>query len=157
MATAREYAVRLATAESLTGGLVCAALTDVPGSSAVVRGAVVSYASDVKRDVLGVDADLLEREGAVHPEVAAAMALGAVRVLGADLALATTGVAGPDPSDGQPVGTVYVACARRDAVPVVRRLTLAGDRATIRWGSVDAVLGLALETLAGASTARRPG
>ena len=147
----------VACAESLTGGLVCATLVSVPGASAVVRGGVVAYAVDAKAALLGVDPDLLGRVGAVDPEVAAALARGAARVLGATWGVGTTGVAGPDPSDGQPVGTVYVACARRDAVPVVRRLTLAGDRATIRWGSVDAVLGLALETLAGASTARRPG
>lgn len=142
-----EQGVLLATAESLTGGLLCAALTDVPGASAVVRGAVVSYASDVKRDLLGVDGALLAREGAVHPDVAAGMASGALRVLGADLGLATTGVAGPDPSDGQPVGTVYVACALRDAAPVVRRLALAGSRAEIREGTVEAALTLALEVV----------
>lgn len=147
VAAAVERGVSIATAESLTGGLVCAALTDVPGASAVVRGAVVSYATDIKRDVLGVDGGLLAREGAVHPDVAGAMAAGVVGVLGADLGVATTGVAGPDPADGQPVGTVYVACALRGGLPVVRRLALAGSRAEIREGSVDAALSLALEAL----------
>ena len=109
LAALHERGLTVGTAESLTGGLVVAALTDVPGASASVVGSVVSYATRVKRDVLGVDADLLAARGAVDPEVAAAMASGVCRVLGCDVGLATTGVAGPDPQDGQPVGTVYVA------------------------------------------------
>ncbi len=85
------------TAESLTGGLVCAALTSVPGASAVVRGGVVAYASEVKADVLAVDRALLEREGAVNAAVARDLAEGARRVLRCDVGLATTGVAGPGP------------------------------------------------------------
>lgn len=99
----------VACAESLTGGLVCATLVSVPGASAVVRGGVVAYAVDAKAALLGVDPDLLGRVGAVDPEVAAALARGAARVLGATWGVGTTGVAGPDPSDGMPVGTVFVA------------------------------------------------
>ena len=105
------------TAESLTGGLVCAALTSVPGSSACVRGGIVSYAVAVKADVLGVDPDLLARQGAVDPAVAVQMAMGARQLLAADLAVATTGAAGPDPDPGGlvsgpvPPGKGYVAVA----------------------------------------------
>lgn len=90
----------VATAESLTGGLVCAELTSVPGSSAVVLGGVVSYAVEVKADVLGVDTELLARQGAVDPAVAVQMAVGVRRLLGSDFALATTGSAGPEPDPG---------------------------------------------------------
>src|SRR5689334_4106375 len=118
----------VATAESLTGGLVCAALTDVPGASAVVRGAVVAYATELKAQVLGVDPDLLATGGAVQAEVARQMATGVCRVLGAEIGIATTGVAGPEPQDGHPVGTVFVAVAGGGRT-VVRELALAGDRA----------------------------
>ncbi|WP_426567100.1 CinA family protein [Angustibacter sp. McL0619] len=101
----------IGTAESLTGGLLAAAITDVPGASRVFRGGVVSYATDVKHDLLGVDGDLLARVGAVDPAVAAAMAAGVCRRLGVDLALATTGVAGPDGQDGQVPGTVWIGLA----------------------------------------------
>jgi nicotinamide-nucleotide amidase len=136
----------VATAESLTGGLVCAALTDVPGASAVVRGAVVAYATGLKAQVLGVDPDLLATGGAVQAEVARQMATGVCRVLAAEVGVATTGVAGPDPQDGRAVGTVFVAVAAQGRV-LVRELALAGDRATIRARTVDAALGLLLEAL----------
>ena len=137
----------VATAESLTGGLVCAALTDVPGASAVVRGAVVAYATELKAQVLGVDPDLLATGGAVQAEVARQMATGVCRVLGAQVGVATTGVAGPDPQDGHPVGTVFVAVAAEGRVRV-RELWLAGDRATIRAGTVEAALDLVAEIVA---------
>jgi nicotinamide-nucleotide amidase len=131
----------LGCAESLTGGLVCAALTDVPGASAVVRGAVVSYATDVKADVLGVDSGLLASLGAVNAEVARQMAQGACRVLASDWGVATTGVAGPDPQDGAAVGTVFVAVAGPGGCEAVE-LRLPGDRAAIRRAAVAAVLDL---------------
>ncbi|WP_299446983.1 CinA family protein [uncultured Phycicoccus sp.] len=137
--TARGLTV--ATAESLTGGLVCATLTEVPGASAVVRGGVVSYAADVKASVLGVDPALLARVGAVDGDVAAAMAAGVRDLLGADLGVATTGVAGPDPADGQPVGTVYVAVAGPAGTRVERK-AFEGDRAQIRRASVESALRL---------------
>jgi nicotinamide-nucleotide amidase len=139
----------VATAESLTGGLVCAALTDVPGASAVVRGSVVAYATEVKSVVLGVDADLLASGGAVQAEVARQMAVGVCRVLGADVGVATTGVAGPDPQDGQPVGTAFVAVAWGD-LGKVRALVLEGDRRTIRRACVEAALDLVAEVLGSA-------
>lgn len=139
----------VATAESLTGGGVCAALTGVPGASQVVRGGVVAYASDVKAQVLGVDAGLLAASGAVDPQVAVQLALGARRVLRADVGVGTTGVAGPDPCDGMPVGTVFVAVALGEATRV-RRLELgpAGEREAIREASVAAALELVLAELA---------
>lgn len=134
------------TAESLTGGLVCAALTSVPGASAVVRGGVVAYASEVKADVLAVDRALLEREGAVNAAVARDLAEGARRVLRCDVGLATTGVAGPDPADGAPVGTVYVAASGPWGI-LVERHVLTGDRADIRSATVRAALQLLEEGL----------
>ena len=131
----------LATAESLTGGMLCATLVDVPGASDVLRGGVVAYLPETKRDVLGVDADLIERVGTVHADVAAAMAEGAVRVLGSTWGVATTGVAGPEPSEGKPVGTVHVAVAGPGGVQT-RDLSLHGDRAMIREQAVDAALSL---------------
>ena len=136
----------IATAESLTGGLVAAALTSVPGSSAAVRGGVVSYATDVKADFLGVPADLLERYGAVHGAVAEAMAQGARERLGATTGVATTGVAGPDPAEGKPVGMVFVAVAGPGGL-ASRQLALTGDREAIRAATVESVLGLLLGSL----------
>ena len=145
----------VATVESLTGGLVCAALTSVPGSSAVVRGGVVSYALAVKADLLGVDEDLLERQGAVDPAVAMQMALGARRLLGSDYAVATTGSAGPDPDPGGavtgpvPPGRGFVAVAG-PGVEVVAGFSCEGqDRAGVRRHAVDAALELLGRVLAG--------
>jgi nicotinamide-nucleotide amidase len=136
----------VATAESLTGGLVSAALTGVPGASVVVRGGVVSYSTEVKASVLGVDPELLARAGAVAASVAEQMAAGTRAVLDADYGLATTGVAGPDPAEGQPVGRVFVAVAG-PGTSRVQVLDLRGDRALIRAQSVLAVLRLLGEML----------
>jgi nicotinamide-nucleotide amidase len=136
----------IATAESLTGGLVAAALTSVPGSSAAVRGGIVSYATDVKADLLGVPPDLLERHGAVHGAVAEAMAQGTRERLGATTGVATTGVAGPDPAEGKPVGMVFVAVAGPGGL-ASRQLALAGDREEIRAATVASVLGLLISAL----------
>ena len=131
----------VATAESLTGGLVVATLVDVPGASRVVRGGVVAYAADVKASMLGVPAALLDERGTVDPDVASAMAQGARDRLRATYGLATTGVAGPEPHDGAPVGRVHVAVAGPDGV-TARSLDLAGDRAAVRHGAVVAALAL---------------
>lgn len=139
----RQAGLTVGTAESLTGGLVVVALTDVPGASQSVVGSVVSYATRVKRDVLGVDAGLLLARGAVDPDVARQMARGVCRALGCDVGLATTGVAGPDPSDGRPVGTVFVAVATATGPAQVEQLALAGDRDSIRRAATEAVLRLA--------------
>ncbi|MFD8329023.1 CinA family protein [Streptomyces lydicus] len=137
----------LAVAESLTGGLVAGALTAVPGASRVLRGSVTAYATDLKRELLGVDGALLAAHGAVDAEVARQMAEGVRRVLGADWGIATTGVAGPEPQDGQPVGTVFVAVRGPGGAGEVRRLALTGDRDRIRRDTIDAVLALLLSEL----------
>ncbi|MGX1912227.1 CinA family protein [Streptomyces phaeochromogenes] len=149
----------LAVAESLTGGLVAADLAAVPGASKAFRGSVTAYATDLKRDVLGVDATLLDQRGAVDPQVAAQMAAGARKVLGADWGIATTGVAGPEPQGGQPVGTVFVAVdgpqgASGEGVlgGKVVALRLNGSRTEIRMESVRSVLALLLEQLVGELT-----
>ncbi|GAA3547850.1 competence protein [Aeromicrobium flavum] len=139
VAALRAAGQTVATAESLTGGLVCATLVDVPGASDVVRGAVVAYQPDVKTAVLGVDADLIAREGTVNPAVAEQLALGVRDRLGATWGLGTTGVAGPGPSEGHPPGTVHLAVAGPDGV-VSRRLELSGDRDAVRRSAVRAVL-----------------
>lgn len=143
---ATRLGVTVATAESLTGGLVAAALTDVPGSSAVVRGAVVAYASDLKVSHLGVPEDLVAAYGVVSAQCASAMAAGVRAALAATWGIATTGVAGPSPQEGKPVGTVYVAVAGPDDA-VVQELTLAGSRSAIRAATVEAALQLILRVL----------
>ncbi|MCW7946195.1 damage-inducible protein CinA [Streptomyces hygroscopicus] len=149
----------LAVAESLTGGLVAAEITAAPGASKVFRGSVTAYATDLKRDVLRVDGTLLAARGAVDPQVAAQMAVGVRKALGADWGLATTGVAGPEPQDGQPVGTVFVAVdgpfeevSGELGGGKVAALRLNGDRAEIRMESVRSVLALLLQELAGEQT-----
>lgn len=142
------------TAESLTGGLVAAALTDVPGSSAVLLGGVVAYSPQVKISVLGVPAEVVAEHGAVSHECALAMAAGARRLVGADWAVATTGVAGPGPSEGRPAGTVHVVVAGESAV-VHRALHLDGDRTAVRSLSVDTALDLLEEAVR--STRSGPG
>lgn len=141
---ARRWTV--AVAESLTGGLVSAALVDVAGASRTVRGAVVAYATDLKASLLGVDHELLATRGAVDPDVAAAMASGVRERLGADVGLATTGVAGPGTQDGHSPGTVHVAVATPDGVRV-GSAQLPGDRRAVRTAARDLVLGLALDVL----------
>ncbi|MFJ9701126.1 CinA family protein [Streptomyces fradiae] len=136
----------LAVAESLTGGLVAAELTSVPGASRVFLGSVTAYATRLKRDLLGVDGELLARRGAVDAEVALQMARGVRSRLGASWGVATTGVAGPEPQDGRPVGTVYVAVCGPSGGPAeagkAAALRLDGGRAEIRGESVRSVLEL---------------
>ncbi|WP_223625346.1 CinA family protein [Microbacterium sp. EST19A] len=139
----------LGVAESLTGGAVCAELVSVPGASAVLLGGVVAYATPVKHTVLGVDAELLAQHGPVHPAVAREMAdgvRGVVSVAGraADVGIATTGIAGPESPDGQPVGTVHVGVVTPVAAQT-RELHLVGDRAAIRAQTVSAALAFLLE------------
>jgi len=145
-----ERGTTVAVAESLTGGLLAAELTSVPGASAVVLGGAVVYATELKHTLLGVDADLLAAEGPVHPEVARQLAVGvrdrlAVAGRRADLGVATTGVAGPDPQGGRPVGTVYIGISS-DAGARSVALALTGDRDGIRRQTVaEAVQALADE------------
>ncbi|MCW3494035.1 CinA family protein [Microbacterium sp. SSM24] len=136
----------VAVAESLTGGLVAATIVEVPGASAALRGGVVAYATDIKRDVLGVDAGLLASAGAVDPEVARQMASGVRTLLGADVGIATTGVAGPGAQDGKPVGTVCIAVVTPDAA-VSSTEIFSGDRAAVRAAATEAALRAALARL----------
>lgn len=144
---ARERGLTLGTAESCTGGLVSGCLTAVPGSSDVVRGAVVSYAIDVKRAVLGVADEVFDDPavGAVSPECAEQMARGARFVLGCDVAVSVTGIAGPGGAEpGKPVGTVWLglsAAAGERSVP----LALEGDRAAVRHAAVARAVALLRE------------
>jgi nicotinamide-nucleotide amidase len=140
----------VAVAESLTGGLVAAALTEVPGASRAFRGSVTAYATELKRDLLGVDGTLLAERGAVDSDVARGMAAGVRAALGADWGIATTGVAGPDPQTGpgdHPVGTVYVAVVGPGDMGKVATLRLNGDRAEIRKESARSVLALLSDEL----------
>ena len=128
----KEKGLTLGTAESCTGGLVAKRMTDLPGSSAVFKGGVVSYTNEVKAGVLGVPQAMLDEFGAVSAQVARAMAQGARRVLGCDLAVSLTGVAGPDPDDrNNPVGLIYVALDTPEGTRV-RELHLINGRARIR-------------------------
>ena len=141
----------IAVAESLTGGLVVAELVSVPGASAVLRGGVVAYATELKSTLLGVDAELLAARSPVDPEVARQMAEGVRCRLGsdgrpADIGLATTGVAGPEGQGGHPVGEVWLGLAM-DGVLEARGLTLGGDRASIRTATVSESLMFVLERL----------
>lgn len=147
LAALRGRGLTLASAESLTGGLVGAALTAVPGSSDVYRGGIVCYATDLKASLVGVPADLLAAHGPVASETAAALAAGVAQVCAADVGIATTGVAGPSPQDGHPVGEVYVSVSVPGEEPQVRPLRLTGTRDEIRGRSVDAVLELLRESL----------
>lgn len=137
-----EAHVTLGTAESCTGGLISAALTDVPGSSAVVMGSIVSYANDVKAERLGVPADVLESCGAVSEPVALHMARGARRALNADIAVSVTGIAGPGGAvPGKPVGTVWVAIAGpKGARAFLHHFD--GDRRAVRAQTAQAALEL---------------
>ena len=138
----RERGLTLATAESCTGGLVAARLTEVSGSSDVFRGAVVAYANEVKAEQLGVPEAVLAEHGAVSAETAAAMAAGARRGLGADVAVSVTGIAGPDGgTEEKPVGLVYLHASGPDG-ELERRLDLPGDRETIRTRAAVAALHL---------------
>lgn len=136
----------IAVAESLTGGLLGAAITAVPGASVVFRGGVIAYATDVKAALLGVPAELLAARGAVDPDVAAAMAAGVRQRLGADIGVSTTGVAGPDPADGKPPGTVHIA-VRAGGSTVAETLALAGSRSDIRRQTVARCLRLVWNVL----------
>lgn len=154
--------------ESLTAGLACARVADVPGASRVLRGGLVTYATDLKHSLAGVPAELLEREGPVSPETAQAMARGTRTVCGATWGISLTGVAGPDSQDGHPVGEVFIGIAGPEgeqawpaaewAEVKVTRLAeveqeaesvrvLAGDRATIRRNSADAAISAMVSVL----------
>lgn len=139
----------VAVAESLTGGLLGATLTSVPGASLVFRGGVIAYATELKESLLDVPGPLLDAEGAVSAHVAAAMAAGVRDRLGATYGVALTGVAGPDPQDGKAPGTVFAAVAG-PGDGQVRELILTGDRDAIRRAAVMAAVDLLRDLLSGA-------
>ncbi len=139
VAAARAAGLRLAVAESITGGLVAGAITSVPGASDVFLGGVVAYDASVKSAVLGVGRDLLDRHGPVSEEVAVAMAEGVRVAFGADVAVAVTGVAGPAAHGGQPPGRVCIAAVGHGE-PVARTIDLDGDREAVRAGAVNEAL-----------------
>jgi len=137
----------VAVAESLTGGLIMAALTSVPGVSRVFRGGVVAYATDTKESMLGVDAELLETSGAVDPDVAEQMAAGVRERFDVSFGLSSTGVAGPDDQDGKSPGLVFVAVSAPFGV-WHRELLLEGDRSAVRTRAGIAALELLSDVLA---------
>jgi len=141
-----ERGATVAVAESLTGGLLGGALTQTPGASATFRGGLVVYATDLKETLAGVPGPLLDAEGAVSAEVAAAMAAGARGRAVATYGVAVTGVAGPDPQDGREPGTVFIAVAGPGGGEV-QELSLRGDRAAIRASAVEAALTMLRDVL----------
>ena len=149
IATAKKLGLTVGCAESLTGGLVAADIVSIPGASAVFRGSIVAYDSMLKNDLLGVDASTLASTGAVTAEVASAMAEGALARLGVDVAVATTGVAGPDPDpvSGEAPGAVFIAVAGGGLGTLVREMSLEGDRDEIRQRATRAALQALLDGL----------
>ncbi|WP_345752857.1 CinA family protein [Microbacterium rhizophilus] len=151
LALLRDRGWTVAVAESLTGGLVVASLVSVPGASLSLRGGVVAYDTAIKASVLGVDGDLLAADGPVHPQVALEMAEGVRRALAvdgrpADVGIATTGIAGPDSPDGQPVGTVHIGVATPEG-PLVESFVFPGDRVAIREAARAAAIATALRAV----------
>ncbi|MGK2308700.1 CinA family protein [Cutibacterium sp. V947] len=141
-----ERGLTAATCESLTAGLVAATITTVPGASAVFRGGLVTYASDLKTTLAGVDAGWIAENGVINSITAAQMAMGCRKACRADIGLSCTGVAGPDPQNGEEPGTVFIGAVYQGA-PVVKRLQLRGAREDIRRLTVEALLGLGCEVV----------
>ena len=145
-ATLLERGLTVASAESLTGGGLGALLSATPGASTTYRGGVVTYATELKQQLLGVTDEVVAGPGVVSAECAAQMARGARALLGSDYAVSTTGVAGPDPQEGKPVGLVYVGVARPSGVRTVE-LHLTGDRAAVREAACAAAVRAVLDAL----------
>ncbi|MFJ6001983.1 CinA family protein [Arthrobacter sp. NPDC092385] len=139
VALATRLGLTVATAESLTAGMVASTIAAVPGASAVLQGGIVAYQVPVKQNLLNVDAGLLATAGAVDPRVAAAMADGARTALSADIGISTTGVAGPASHEGKPVGTVFTAISTASGTRAFEH-HFTGGREEIRCASRDAVL-----------------
>ncbi|MCX6498157.1 MAG: CinA family protein [Arthrobacter sp.] len=145
-----ERGLTVATAESLTAGMVAAVLADTPGASAMLQGGVIAYANSVKTDVLGVSRDVLDALGSVDGQVAAEMAAGARAACGADVGVATTGVAGPEPHDGKAVGTVYIGLATPEGTTSFA-YHFEGSRQEIRALACGAALERLLESVSSLS------
>lgn len=140
--------LKLALAESCTGGMLASAITDVPGASACFEASYVTYSRKAKERMLGVPSGLLDKFGVVSGEIARSMAERALEASGSDIACAVTGVAGPGPdADGNTEGLVYVACSSKAAGTVARRLDLSGNRGEIRAAAVAEALGLIEECM----------
>jgi nicotinamide-nucleotide amidase len=138
--------LRIATAESCTGGMIAAAITDIAGSSDVFERGFVTYSNEAKTELIGVPAELIVHHGAVSVHVAREMAAGALKRSNADVAVAVTGVAGPGGgSEAKPVGLVYLAVARRGADPAIERHQFHGDRAAVRQATVERALEMLAE------------
>ena len=145
----RTRRLRIATAESCTGGMIAAALTDIAGSSDVFERGFVTYSNEAKTQQVGVPADLIAHHGAVSVHVAREMASGALKRSAADVAVAVTGIAGPaGGSEAKPVGLVYIAVARRGGDPAIERHQFHGDRAAIRQATVERALEMLAEAIA---------
>ncbi len=157
LAELRARGATLATAESLTGGRLAALLTDVPGSSESFRGGVVAYASEVKVGVLGVPPTVVEEHGVVSAECAVEMARGVRELTGATYGLSTTGVAGPEPQEGKPVGTVYVGLAGPGGSTTSVALELVGDRAAIQDRTCQEALECLIQSLRREVPGEEPG
>ena len=145
-----ERDLTIATCESITGGGIAAALTGVAGASAVVRGGLITYATALKVDLAGVDADWVQRYGVINETTAVEMARGALHRCGALVAVSCTGVAGPDPQDGHEPGDVWLAVAMHaEPQPAIltRHLQVSGDRAAIRQQSVAGALQMVLDQM----------
>ena len=146
LALCRERGLRVATAESCTGGLIAACLTEIAGSSDVVDRGFVTYSNEAKHDLLGVPEALLARVGAVSEEVARAMAEGALERSDAQLAVAVTGIAGPGgATESKPVGLVHHACAGPDGAVIHRRVVYLGDRGGVRLATVETALDMLID------------
>jgi nicotinamide-nucleotide amidase len=149
LAACRAAGLRVATAESCTGGLIAAALTAIAGSSDVMDRGFVTYSNAAKTELLNVPADLIAAVGAVSEQVARAMAEGALANSAADLAVSVTGIAGPDGGTPEkPVGLVWFGCARRGGTAMTLRVVFSGDRAAVREAAVRRALGLLSEATA---------
>ena len=147
--TARKAGLKIATAESCTGGLIAGLLTEIAGSSDVVDRGFVTYSNQAKCDLLGVSIEMLIDHGAVSEEVARAMAEGAVKHSSADLAVSVTGIAGPGGgTKAKPVGLVHLACSRKGHETLHERHVFTGDRSAVRMSAVKAALKLIQRRLA---------
>ena len=144
----RRSNLRIVTAESCTGGLIAACLTEIAGSSDVVERGFVTYSNQSKHESLGVPAETLEKHGAVSPHVARAMVEGALAHSPADVAVAVTGIAGPGgATPAKPVGLVYLACQRRGREPLIERHQFHGDRQAVRLAALEAAFELLRQEL----------
>jgi len=144
----------ITTAESITGGLISAAITDIPGASQVFLGGVVSYSNEMKKDELGISAADIKKVGVVSEAIAVAMALAIKNKMNSTWAISSTGVAGPGPSDGVPAGTVWIGIAGPKIAQGIE-LSIAGKREIVRLGAVESALGAFERILASSNSTKK--